>query len=54
MPIEIRELQIKVVVGPGSTAGKKEMTATGKSDQEKVIKATTEKVLDILKSKKER
>lgn len=57
MPIEIKELHIKGVIGqePASKSDTNSTAGTGTDDQqEAIIAACVEKVLKILKDKKER
>ncbi|MBV6441925.1 MAG: hypothetical protein EPGJADBJ_03618 [Saprospiraceae bacterium] len=57
MPIEIKELHIKGVIGqePASKSDTSSTAGTGTDDQqEAIIAACVEKVLKILKDKKER
>lgn len=55
MPLEIKELHIKAVVNSSDAQGGEEETgAVGVTDQEAIIKACVEQVLQILKEKTER
>jgi hypothetical protein len=55
MPLEIKELHIKAVVNSSDAQGGEEETgAAGVTDQEAIIKACVEQVLQILKEKTER
>ena len=53
MPLEIRELHIKVALGEGREESSGGSSST-QEDQEKIIKACVEQVLEILKEKEER
>ncbi|MFV0605081.1 MAG: DUF5908 family protein [Niabella sp.] len=55
MPIEIKELQITVEVSPQLTGSGQPLAQGGeKKVQKEIVKIAAEKVLNILKSKKER
>ncbi|HMR43496.1 MAG TPA: DUF5908 family protein [Saprospiraceae bacterium] len=56
MPIEIRELNIKVNIAESSPAsgGSSAAGNPGLNDQQAIIAACVEQVLDILKQQKER
>lgn len=54
MPIEIRELQIRVAVGEEGQAAEGAAASTGVEAQEDIIKACVEEVLAILEKQRER
>ena len=57
MAIEIRELHIKAVIDSGKSGGKKESTAgdaSNPSAPDQIVDLCVEKVLEILREKKER
>lgn len=51
MPIEIKELNIKINVDNGNT---QQQSSTGESDKEEIIETCVEQVLEILSKKEER
>ena len=53
MPIEIKELHIRVAVGEKKNSGSENLSPSG-SDQNQMIQTCVEKVLEILKSREER
>ncbi|MBX2926834.1 MAG: hypothetical protein KF852_03265 [Saprospiraceae bacterium] len=54
MPIEIRELQIKVTVGEEAGGAENAPDTTGSEGQDAIVKACVEKVLAILEKQRER
>lgn len=57
MPVEIRELHIKVTVNQPDTASQSTTPAAGggaKNDNDEMVAQCVEQVLDIINSKKER
>ncbi len=54
MPVEIKELVIKAVVNEDARSGSDEGSAGQQEGPEKIIQACVERVLEILKDKKER
>ena len=54
MPIEIRELQIKVTVGDEGQAAEGTAAPSSGEAQEDIIKACVEQVLAILEKQRER
>jgi hypothetical protein len=53
MPVEIKELVIKAVVSEGGGGGQGD-AGSGQDNSEKIIQACVNRVLEILKDKKER
>jgi hypothetical protein len=54
MPIEIKELHIKVNVGEDQQSGAPAAPASGEESKDAIVKACVEKVLEILKERQER
>jgi hypothetical protein len=54
MPVEIRELQITTVVQDTSAQTPGSASSGSQSNQDKIIEACVEQVLEILKQKNER
>ncbi|WP_346857588.1 DUF5908 family protein [uncultured Draconibacterium sp.] len=53
MPIEIKELHIKIKVGDDGTASSPQ-TSGGTTDKEEIIEACVEQIMEILSKKEER
>jgi hypothetical protein len=54
MPIEIRELQIKVTVGEDGGAAESAPAPSGAEAQDAIVKACIEQILAILEKQRER
>lgn len=54
MPIEIKELHIKINVDEGANKGNSQNNTAAKEDQSKLIAACVEEVMYLLKEQKER
>ena len=54
MPIEIRELQLTTVVQDGKASSSANSSSTASTNNDAIIAACVEQVLEILKQKNER